>query len=102
METRLQELRKAAGWKSAKAFAEHIGISVRTYTNYEQGARNLMLDTAVMLCNELGCTLDELVGRDVPKKEEKAVDTVVNDEELLKMIADRLAKKTEYHNISFE
>lgn len=99
METRLQELRKAAGWKSAKAFAEHIGISVRTYTNYEQGARNLMLDTAVMLCNELGCTLDDLVGRTVEKKEQKPV---IDNEELLDMLASRLAERTEYHRVDID
>ena len=28
----LQKMRKAAGWKSARAFAEHIGMPVDTQT----------------------------------------------------------------------
>ena len=37
----LQKMRKAAGWKSARAFAEHIGMPVDTYTQYEQGKRTM-------------------------------------------------------------
>ena len=64
METRLKEIRKAKGYKSAKAFAESIGMQEKTYRNYEQGARNLYLDVACELCTALDCTLDELVGRE--------------------------------------
>ena len=62
MKTRLKEIRKARGFKSAKAFAESIGMQEKTYRNYEQGARNLYLDVACQLCTALGCSLDELVG----------------------------------------
>ena len=81
MKTRLQEIRKERGWKSARAFAEHIGMPVSTYTNYEQGKRMLMFDTAITLCNALNCTLDELAGRSVMK---------VGDEVLIQMLTDRL------------
>ena len=64
MKTRLQELRKRAGYKSAVAFAEAIGMNPGTYTNYEQGKRNLSLALAWSLADELNCTLDELAGRD--------------------------------------
>ena len=64
MDTRLKEIRKAKGYKSAKAFAESIGMQEKTYRNYEQGVRNLYLDVACELCTALGCTLDELVGRE--------------------------------------
>lgn len=80
---RLQEIRKSRGWKSARAFAEHIGMPVSTYTNYEQGKRPLMFDTAIDLCNALDCTLDELAGRSVKK---------VGDEVLIQMIAERLSE----------
>lgn len=64
METRLKEIRKSRGFKSARAFAESIGMQEKTYRNYEQGTRNLYLDVACELCNALGCTLDELVGNE--------------------------------------
>ena len=64
METRLKEIRKARGYKSARAFAESIGMQEKTYRNYEQGARNLYLDVACELCNALDCSLDALVGNE--------------------------------------
>ena len=63
MKTNLQALRKAAGFKSAKAFAHHIGMNVNTYTDYEQGRRMFALDQAWEFADALGCTLDELAGR---------------------------------------
>lgn len=65
MKTRLQELRKAAGYRSAESFAERMGIKVKTLRNYEQGVTDFSLDFACNVCNVLGCTLDELVGREV-------------------------------------
>lgn len=87
MKTMLKELRKAAGWKSARSFAEHVGIPFDTYSSYEQGRRNFMLDTAVMFCNELGCTLDELAGRE-PKDYVRS--NIMNNDELLELLKDRL------------
>lgn len=66
MKTRLQELRKKAGFQSAIAFAEHYGINAGTYTNYEQGKRNLTLEKAWEFADLLGCSLDELAGRQWP------------------------------------
>jgi len=63
MKTRLQELRKGAGYKSAKSFAEHLGMNVGTYTSYEQGTRQMPMDVACDICDALGCSLDELAGR---------------------------------------
>ena len=64
MKLMLREMRKKAGFKTAKSFAEHIGMSENTYRNYENGTRNLYLDVACDLCDALGCTLDELAGRE--------------------------------------
>ena len=64
MKTKLQKLRKAAGYKSAKAFAEHMGMNPGTYTAYEQGRRPLTFDIAWKIADELHCSLDELAGRD--------------------------------------
>lgn len=68
MEHRLQEIRKARGFKSAKAFAEHIGMSTRTYTNYEQGVTALSLEKAWEFADALDCSLDDLAGRKRPRK----------------------------------
>ena len=60
----LQKMRKAAGWKSARAFAEHIGMPVDTYTQYEQGKRTMNIEVAWDLADYLGCTIDQIAGRE--------------------------------------
>lgn len=70
MQTRLQDFRKAAGYKSAKAFAEANGINVRTYTNYEQGSRAMDVEMLWKLADIFDCSIDELVGR-APKAHAK-------------------------------
>lgn len=70
MKFKLQEMRKRAGFKSAKDFADSIGMSPRTYTNYEQGTTRLTLERAWFFADLLHCTLDELAGREFhPKRE---------------------------------
>lgn len=64
MVRRLQEMRRAAGFRSAREFAEALGVPVRTYTNYEQGSHVPPLDLLIRMADMLGCTLDELVGRE--------------------------------------
>lgn len=64
MKTQLQALRKRAGYKSARIFAEHIGMNPGTYTAYEQGKRPLTVELAWSLADELGCSLDEIAGRE--------------------------------------
>ena len=60
----LQSNRKKAGYKSAKAFAAFMGLNPNTYTDYEQGRIGLSFETAWQIADALGCTLDELGGRD--------------------------------------
>lgn len=64
MKTQLQRIRKDRGFKSAKAFAEYIGMSKDTYTNYEQGTRPITLELAWEFADVLKCTIDELAGRE--------------------------------------
>ena len=66
MKTKLQELRKAAGFKSARAFADHYGINLNTYTGYEQG-KPFSLEQAWAFADFFDCTLDELAGRERPQ-----------------------------------
>lgn len=58
----LQTARKQAGFKSARAFAETMGLEVTTYTSYEQGARAFSAEQAWNFAEALGCDIDELVG----------------------------------------
>ena len=60
----LQKMRKAAGWRSARAFAEHIGMPVDTYTQYEQGKRTMNIEVASDMADYLGCTIDQIAGRE--------------------------------------
>lgn len=69
MKTQLQAIRKTRGYKSAREFAEHFGLNVSTYTDYEQGRRTFTLDKAWELADMLDCSLDELAGRKRPRKE---------------------------------
>lgn len=63
----LQKARKDAGYKSANAFAEKLGINGSTYVEYEQGRVCLPTDRAWEFADDLGLTLDELVGRNFPR-----------------------------------
>lgn len=64
----LQNMRKAAGYKSARAFAEKLGIEIGTYTAYEQGSNPFTYEQAWQFADALNCTLDELGGRTPPKQ----------------------------------
>lgn len=64
MRTNLQAMRKRAGFSSAREFAEHMGINVKTYTNYEQGVSSMTLERAWEFADVLNCSLDELAGRE--------------------------------------
>lgn len=59
----LQELRVAAGYRTGKEFAESAGISPSTYARYEQNPKSIPLKSAWTIADELGCTIDAVVGR---------------------------------------
>ena len=54
MKTKLKEIRKAAGYKSARVFAEQNGLNVRTYTHFELGTRMVDAEVLWMLADILG------------------------------------------------
>lgn len=66
-ENSLRKLRREAGFTSARAFAEHIGIPAPTYAKYEQmddGPDTPMpIKNAWTIADALGCSIDALVGR---------------------------------------
>lgn len=59
--TALQAQRVKAGYKSAREFADSIGMNLSTYTKYEQGSRGLSLEQAWEFADALKCRLDDLV-----------------------------------------
>lgn len=68
MKTQLQAMRKRAGFKSAKEFAESVGMNVNTYTGHEQG-KPFDLEKAWEYADIFDCTLDDLLGRKRPRKD---------------------------------
>lgn len=64
MASTLQDLRKEAGYKTAKEFAEAVGIPAPTYTRYEQEPKKIPTDRAWAIADKLGCSIDAVVGRE--------------------------------------
>lgn len=98
MKTRLQEVRKKAGFKSARAFAEHIGMPVATYTDYEQGRRSFTLEKALEFADALGCSLDELAGREVTpemKRNSREVQALLD----MRNALDKVIQDSGYENL---
>lgn len=64
----LQRLRREAGYRSAKDFAEALGIPASTYARYERtgdGADcGIPLPAAWQIADKLGCSIDLVVGRE--------------------------------------
>lgn len=61
----LSRLRESGGW-SGYALARAAGISPILLTRMERGVRDPQMTTLLKLADVLGCTLDELCGRDAP------------------------------------
>lgn len=64
----LQRLRREAGYRSAKDFADALGIPASTYARYERtgdGADcGIPLPAAWQIADKLGCSIDLVVGRE--------------------------------------
>ena len=52
---------------SQKTIAEKLGISVRSYQDYEYGKFEPNIEKLILLADIFNITLDELVGRKFPK-----------------------------------
>lgn len=63
MNFQLQQLRKAAGYKSREKFAEALGISERKLKAWESQETRITFEDACLIADFLGVTLDELAGR---------------------------------------
>lgn len=64
----MQKARKDAGFKSARSFAESVGLEPTTYTAYEQGARAFNIEQAWEFAEALGVGIDELVGHEATRE----------------------------------
>lgn len=71
MNLQLKRLRKQAGFKTQGDLAAALGIPERRYASWERGEVAMSLEQAIMVSEVLGCTLDELAGRDWPKNTTK-------------------------------
>ena len=80
-ENSLRRLRRAAGYSSARAFAESVGLPPTTYVRYEQeddGPETSMpIKNAWAIADGLGCSIDALVGREHLEDEAVADDMQV-------------------------
>ncbi len=57
---KLQELRKAAGYKTQREFAERLGIKERKYASWEREEVALTLEDACACAKALGCSVGDL------------------------------------------
>ena len=63
---RLKELREDSDLSQA-ALAQALGMYKTTYARYEQGQRDLPLQTAILIADYYWISLDELAGRKIRK-----------------------------------
>lgn len=64
MKLMLKELRIAAGL-TQQELANALNIPLRTYGSYEREERALTLKLSLAICDALGCTPNDLVGRPI-------------------------------------
>ena len=64
----LQRMRRESGFRSAKDFAERVGIPISTYARYERAGDGpecgIPLPSAWAIADALGCSIDLVVGRE--------------------------------------
>ncbi len=59
----IQACRIRAGYRTAHAAADAMGVKRGTYVNWEQGRTFPRFDEVLMLAGAFGCSVDELYGR---------------------------------------
>ena len=62
----LKEIRQQAGYKTAKDLADEMGVAGSTVTRYEKEPESIPMKAAIRMADMLGCSLDDIVGRDNP------------------------------------
>ena len=66
MTTGLKEIRQEAGYKTAKDLADELGVAGSTITRYEKEPESIPMKAAIRIADMLGCSLDDVVGRENP------------------------------------
>lgn len=62
----IQELRRDAGFRSAREFAEECGFSPSSLARYEKEPAAIPMKSAWVMADVLGCSIDDIAGRDEP------------------------------------
>lgn len=65
MASSMREIRKSAGM-TQEQLAASVNATKRQIGAWERGENDMPMDYAVMIADVLGCTVDELAGRDNP------------------------------------
>ena len=68
MKLKLKDIRKEAGL-TQEQLGDMIGATKRQVGAWERGENELLLSVACDICDALGCTLDELAGRNVQSRQ---------------------------------
>jgi len=85
-QTRLKELREAAGYKSQQALADALGTSQSTVGNWESGRRNPRHKTAIRLAQFFGVSVDYLLGLEEKTEKPASVSADGQAEKLAKAL----------------
>ena len=64
---KLWEMRRRAGIHQTE-LARTVGVTVTTISSWEVNRTQPKLDNAVLLCQALGCTIDDLLEHDEPAR----------------------------------
>jgi len=60
----IQELRREKGYRSAREFADALGISPSSMSRYDKDPETIPVKVAWAMADALDCSIDEIVGRD--------------------------------------
>lgn len=77
----LKYYRKQAGYKTAKQFADDLGISYTTYFAYESKGREPKYDLLIKIADLLNVSLDELIRPRVHKFDRYILNLLNKDSE---------------------
>lgn len=97
MKLALKELRKRAGL-TQRELAKRLNVDWRTYGSWERQERMLSLSQACDIADELNCTLDELIGREVTpemRRNSKEAQALLDAREVL----EQAIKASGYENL---
>lgn len=67
-QTRLRELREAAGYRSQQSFADAFGVAQSTVGGWEAGKREPNYETTMRLARFFGVSIDDLLGLETKKE----------------------------------